>query len=340
MSLSYRSRRRIKKTFTTLAVIAVIALVAWLIWIVWVGRYIVYTPEGARLDFSIDPTFPSGEVATAPEPAETVEIIFDILPPEETTPIVEEDPQLKGYYIDLDDLKTDISTIRTQLEQLPAGTAVLLDVKDHTGYFFTSSLGTTASAVDTAQMDQLISWLGSSQLHTIARLPALRDRAYALTHVEDGLPKDDGSGELWADEDGHFWLDPTAQGTLDHLTQVVRELQALGFDEVMFTQFHFPETDELAFEGDRTQALADAAAALVTSCTTEDLWLTFEGTADFPLPAGNARLCMQDVPASRLHEILAQAAPTDPAQQLMFLTESPDTRFDQYCVLRPLEDAQ
>lgn len=340
MSLSYRSRRRIGRTLTTLAVIAVTALVAWLVWIIWVGRYIVYTPEGAKLDFSIDPTFPSGEVATAPEPAETVDIIFDVLPPEETTPTVEEDPRLHGYYIDLEDLKTDITAVRSQLEQLPEGTAVLLDVKDRTGTFYTSALASSAPEVDTAQMDELISWLGSSTLHTIARLPALRDRAYALAHVEDGLPKDDGSGALWADEDGHFWLDPTAQGTREHLTQVVRELQSLGFDEVVFTQFHFPDTDGLAFEGDQTQALADAAAALVQSCTTEQFWLSFEGEAAFPLPAGNARLCMQDVPASQLHEIVAQAVTDDPAQHLMFLTTVNDTRFDQYCVLRPLEDAR
>lgn len=340
MSLSYRSRRRIGRTLTTLGVIALIALVVWLVWIVWVGRYIVYTSEGAKLDFSVDPTFPSGEVATAPPPGETVDIIFEVLPPEETTPPVEEDPRLRGYYIDPEDLKTDITAVRDRLEQLPAGTAVLLDVKDHTGTFYTSALAASPTGMDIAQMDELITWLEGRDLHTIARLPALRDRAYALSHTQDGLTKDDGSGHLWADEDGHFWLDPTAQGTRDHLTQVAQELWDLGFDEVVFTQFCYPDTDELAFDGDRTQALGDAAAALVENCTGKDLWLSFESGAIFPLPSGNTRLCMQDVPASQLHEIAAQAVTDDPARQLLFLTTVNDTRFDQYGVLRPLEDAR
>lgn len=340
MSLSYRSRRRIGRALTALAVIAVIALVVWLVWIVWVGRYIVYTSQGAKLDFSIAPTFPSGEVATMPPPGETVDIRFEVLPTEETAPTVDEDPRLRGYHIDTDDLKTDITAVRARLEQLSPGTAVLLDVKDSTGCFYTSTLAPAAPELDTAQMDELISWLESRDLHVIARLPALRDRAYALSHVEDGLAKDDGSGELWADEDGHFWLDPTAQGTREHLTQVVNELKALGFDEVVFTRFCYPDTDALAFDGDRTQALGEAAAALVESCATESFWLSFEADAAFPLPAGNARLCMQDVPASQLHQIAAQAATDDPSLHLLFLTTVNDTRFDQYCVLRPLEDAR
>lgn len=336
MSLSYRSRRRIKRTFTTLGVLAVIGLVVWLIWLIWVGRYIVYTSEGAKLDFSMDLTFPSGELATAPPPAETVDIRFELLPTEETTPVVDTDPRLRGYYISKDDLKSDPDALLARLEQLAPGTAVLLDVKDHTGSFYATDLSSPSTAVDTEAMDRLIAWLRDSDLYTIARLPALRDRTYALSHIEDGLAKDDGSGNLWADDDDHFWLDPTAPGTVDHLTQVARELYDLGFREVQFTRFSFPETDELAFDGDRQEAIASAASALVDRFTGEGLWISFQAEADFPLPSGNARLCMQDVPASQLHKILAATTAADPAQQLMFLTTSPDTRFDQYCALRPL----
>lgn len=97
MSLSYRSRRRLHRFFTTLAVLALTAIVAWLIWIIWVGRYIIYTPEGAKLDFSLSSTFPSGEAATAPGPSETVNIIYEDPPAkEEDDPIVEEKTSIHG----------------------------------------------------------------------------------------------------------------------------------------------------------------------------------------------------------------------------------------------------
>ena len=336
MSLSYRSRRRIKRTLTALGVLALIALVVWLIWLIWVGRYIVYTSEGAKLDFSIDLTFPSGEPATAPPPAETVDIRFELLPTEETTPETDPHDRLRGFYINVGDLKEDPSALISRLADLAPGTAVLLDVKDHTGCFFSSDHSGTAASVDTDAMDSLIAWLAESDLYTIARLPALRDRTYALSHTEDGLAKDDGTGHLWADDDGHFWLDPTSEGTVDHLTEVVQELHDLGFREVVFTRFSFPETDELAFDGDRLGAIASAAAALCDRFAGEDLWISFEAEADFPLPTGNSRLCLRDVPASQIHQILELTTATDPTKQLLFLTDSPDTRYDQYGVLRPL----
>ena len=336
MSLSYRSRRRIKRTLTALGVLALIALVVWLIWLIWVGRYIVYTSEGAKLDFSIDLTFPSGAPATAPPPAETVDIRFELLPTEETTPVTDLHDRLRGFYINVGDLKEDPTALISRRGGLAPGTAVLLDVKDHTGCFFSSDHSGTAASVDTDAMDSLIAWLAESDLYTIARLPALRDRTYALSHTEDGLAKDDGTGHLWADDDGHFWLDPTSEGTVDHLTEVVQELHDLGFREVVFTRFSFPETDELAFDGDRIEAITSAAAALCDRFAGEDLWISFEAEADFPLPTGNARLCLRDVPASQIHQILELTTATDPAKQLLFLTDSPDTRYDQYGVLRSL----
>lgn len=98
MNLSYRTRRRIARLFAGLVIFAAVAAVIWLCWIIWVGRYIVYTQDGARLDLSLSPTFPSGVVAGLPTPGPSVHIVYD--EPQESLPLppTEEKTGISGYY--------------------------------------------------------------------------------------------------------------------------------------------------------------------------------------------------------------------------------------------------
>lgn len=342
MILSYRTRRRLRRLGMTVLVLALTALVVWVCWIVWVGRYIIYTPDGARLDFSVDPQLPTGVEAEPPAPSQTVTVIYDE-PEEEEEPLQTYDQTaISGYYIDFEDLCEDISAVKARLAQLPAGTAVLLDVKNTKGYFYYSTaVGTTTSGdVDIAAMDDLISWLAGSELYAIARLPAFRDWEFGLNNVPCGLPKEGGSGSLWMDDTNCYWLDPTAEGTLNYLVRITAELRGLGFDEVAFDDFRFPNTEKIVFEGDQAQAIADAAAALVDACATDRFCVSFcsEDPA-FVLPQGRTRLYLEDVAAADVYSVIQQVATGDPAIHVLFLTTVNDTRFDEYSVLRPLDSA-
>lgn len=341
MNLSYRTRRRLRRLGQTVLITALIALVVWLCWLVWVGRYIVYTPQGARLDFSVDPQLPSGEAAEPPAPTETVPIFYDEQEEEEPLPNYDQ-TAISGYYIDLEDLRQDVSAVKARLQQLPDGTAVLLDVKNTKGYFYYStSVGeTTSNDVDTAAMDELIAWLAGSDLYAIARLPAFRDWEFGLNNVPCGLPKKDGNGSLWMDDTSCYWLDPTSEGTLNYLVRITAELRGLGFDEVVFEDFRFPNTEKIEFEGDKAQTIADAAATLVSACATDRFCVSFYSEdPGFALPAGRARLYLSEVAAADVHSVASQVATDDPAIHVLFLTAVNDTRFDEYSVLRPLDSA-
>ena len=75
-------------------------------------------------------------------------------------------------------------------------------------------------------------------------------------------------------------------------------------------------------------------------CATDRFCVSFTGTdGTFPLPAGNSRLYLDDIPASQIPDILDQLAFEKPQLHLLFLTTVNDTRFDEYCVLRPLGNA-
>ena len=341
MILSYRSRQRLRRIGITLAVLSVTAVVVWLLFLIWVSRYIVYTQDGARLDFNLSPTFPSGQEATPPPAGDSVTIIFDDLPQEETTPLPQEPQPIQGYYISLSDLRSDPAGLKSRLEQLSPGTAVMLDLKDGKGqFYYSTALGEPAPDMDIAQLDELIGWLANSHLYVIGKIPAFRDWAYGLNHVDDGLPKVDAGGALWWDEEYYYWLNPTREGTLNHLTQIILELRLKGFDEVVLSEFCFPDTDQIVFEGDRQQALTDAAQSLAQLCSNDRFHLSFLSTdAGFPLPQGNCRLYLENIPASDVQDIAQQAQTDDPKLHLLFLTTTNDTRFNDYCVLRPLPAA-
>lgn len=339
MIIPYRTRQTLKRIALTLLAILLVAALLLTVWFVWLRRFVVYTRDnGAILDFNISGGFAPGEIALPPEPGETVSIYYN--EGDNAIDTSTELTQMVGYYVDAAALEEDISGVLAQVRQLSAQTPVMVDVKSIYGNFFYSSSVSPQreSDIDTTAMDQLIQLLGEKDLYAIARLPALRDYYYGLDHVPDGLPMP--GGYLWMDEDYCYWLDPTSQGTVTYLVQIVTELKNLGFDEVVFYDFHFPDTQSIVFEGDREQAIATAAQTLVTTCTTDRFAVSFVGqTAAFPLPEGRSRLYMEGAAAADAAGIALQTGLADPDIRLVFLTEVHDTRFDVYSVLRPLSAA-
>ncbi|MBR4971358.1 MAG: hypothetical protein IKY59_00140 [Oscillospiraceae bacterium] len=335
MIFSYRTRQFLRKLLSVLLVIVALLAIALVCLSAWLRRFIVYTPDGAKLDFSIVTPAPPAQTPTQPDRLD-ISIEFrdeDEVQAEQPVEI----PRLSGYYVSSDMLKNDIPGLRAKLEQLPAGTAVLLDLKSYWGYFFYSSnLGPSSDSYLIAEMDALIQQLAQSDLYLIARLPALRDYEFAKNNTSCGLPTK--KGYLWTDENGCYWLDPTNDGTLTHLIQITKELRSLGFDEVVFQNFYIPENTKIVFQGDRKEAIEKAAETLVTSCATDHFTVSFMGyTLDLKLPEKNCRLYLTDIAAAEVSDILSQVQIADTTRNVVFLALTNDTRYDVCGVLRPLE---
>lgn len=335
MSIPYRTRKILLRVLAILLSLALVAAVVLGCWLLWLGRYVVYTrDEGAKLDFNLPPEIPEGELAVPPTQVQVPSIYYNS--GEDAVDTSTELVQMIGYYADIDALQEDIGAVRSQIKNLPAQTAVMVDVKDIYGNFYYSSEVGTARPSDfpVEEMDQLIQELNSGALYTVARLPAFRDYAYGLNHVPDGLPTP--GGYLWIDDDGCYWLNPQSQGTISYLVQIVTELKGLGFDEVVFQEFRFPETDGIVFNGDRTEALNTAAQTLLTTCATDRFAVSFVGNGNFTLPEGRSRLYLTGVDAADVANRIQETGIADAAVHVVFLTEVHDTRFDAFGVLRPL----
>lgn len=334
MTIPYRTRQTLRRMALVLLAVLLVAVLVWGCWIVWLSRYVIYTQDGAKIDFSLPEQLLSGTLAQPPEPGETIPISYDDAPGAVSTELA----QINGYYVDAVALK-DIPAVHAQIQALPAGTAVMVDVKNIYGSFYYSSGVSTArsSSVDVQAMDGLIEALNKSNMYTIARLPALRDYQYGLNHVPDGLPT--AGGYLWLDSDGCYWLNPASSGTLSYLIQIVNELKSLGFDEVVFYDFYFPDTTGIVYKNDKAEALATATKTLVSSCATDSFGVSFVGKPDFALPEGRSRLYIENAEPINVAGIAQQTGLADPEIRLVFLTTLHDTRFDKYSVLRPLSAA-
>lgn len=345
MTIPYRIRRALQRFAVTLGVLAVLSAVALAAWMLWLNRYVIYTDEGAKLDFNLSFNHAEGQIAQPPAPGPDVNISYGDTDELLGTPSGSLQ-QMEGVVVTADMLTNqNFAATKAALEALPVGSTVLLDVRNVRGeFFYLSSLGRNADKIDAASVSALIGDLHKKGCYTIARFPAFRDRWYFLAdetgRVPYGLPLKGGNGSLWEDVSikglSHYWFNPASTGTLNFLVQIVTELRSLGFDEVVFSDFRFPNTEKIKFTGDKTQALNEAAQTLVRSCATDGFAVSFVGT-HFTLPEGRCRIYLENVAAADIPTVVASLTLENAAAQLVFLTDTLDTRYTAYSVLRPLD---
>lgn len=334
MNISYRTRQLIRRIAGITAIVLAAVTVVALCGVLWLQRFVVYTDQGAKLVFDQPKDLPQSQLPE-PLPSPSVTIHYS------DQPFREGLQQLSGYYIDPQSLMDDPDAVRQKLEQLPAGTPVMLDVKGYRGYFYYSTTvgRNTSSSYDISKMDDLIRWLAGSDLYVIARMSSLRDFDLAWNDNSCGLTKT--SGALYADSGRYglgYWLDPTNDKVMNYLTQVIRELRDKGFDEVVLQNFCFPDTDSLSFQGDKAEALRSAAADLMAACATESFTISFASSDPaFALPEGICRLYLEDITPENAQSAWEAAAVEEKRLYLVFVAPDGDSRYEiENGILRPL----
>ena len=341
MSIPYRHRRILHRIGIAALVFLLIFLVVWLCWVIWLQRYVVYTSSGAKLDFSQSSYDISG-VEAAPAKSD-VEISIFYNEGADAIDTTKEMTQLAGYYITSDMYKEDLDNVMLQVERLPGSTPIMVDMKGPFGaFFYQSKLGEaiTSQSTNIQGVAQLLDRIEKKGFYKIARISAFRDRTYGENHVSSGLYMLSRAG-LWMDEGGMYWLDPTNASTITWISSVVLELKEMGFDEVLLDNFRFPKSELYIFSGDKTEALQSAAKKIVEACASNKFVISF-GVDDpaFQLPDERCRIYLDGVEAGSVSSQVSQVTFEDPEIRLVFLSETGDTRFDKYGVMRSLNVAE
>ncbi len=351
--ISYRNKARLKRA-VLIAAFAVLALaVVCVAYVAYLSRYMVYTSDGAYLALpgeedaqgdSLPDAVPavSGEYVVgdrierpqtepaaptqADEPAETTALFTD------------------GYYatnaalLQASDVRSALDAILAARDETDGTIAVLLDLKSEFGnfYYSTGVSGAPIASVDVGTIDALIAMLAArSDVYLIARLPAFRDTAYALSEMDQALAL--SSGALWADSDGCYWLDPGNEAVIDRLLAICSDLAARGVDEVTFQDFCFPSSENIVYEDDRSAAVEAAAKRLANEAA---LPVSFSFSGDepsFESASYGRHICLEAGDGAAIASALANVsdALTGDGAQIIFLSASRDTRFDEYIHLRP-----
>ena len=338
--LSYRNKLRLKQTTKTVLLAVLLVALVISFYLIYLQRHLIYSRDGVRLDFSqttedipLNDT-PDGTQSAAPLPR--VEIVYV-----DDSSSAGALSKVSGYYVDGQMLTERPGEVARALEALTEPCWIMLDLKNTAGKFYYSTKITGAETVepDTAAVDELISSLNSRGFQLMARLPAFADSAFALEHMDCALSME--NGVLWADADGGYWLDPANSQVQDYLQQICKELSSLGFSEIVFADFYFPTSGNISYESTQTKAeiINSVADTLKNAFTASNLLISFcTAEATFPLDSVSGRLYFTGAAGANVETIVTAAADTvtDTATQLVFLTDSHDTRFDAYCTLRPL----
>lgn len=336
-NLTFTAKRRLQRAGLIAAILIMVAILVWFCWVIWLERYVVYSREGATINLDLPERMAGGQVAAPPALDETIPIYIN-----EGSDAINTSTELEkisGYYVDQDLLVEDVRSVKDVIVTLPANTAVLLELKNIYGRFnYTSSLtdAVLASNIDTAAVDDLITEITSRNLYAIAMIPAFRERSYVLKRNAYFLKDSNGYG--WEDSQNCYWLNPTDTGTMNWLIQIVEELRTLGFDEVVFTEFRFPDTDRIRFTEDRTAAIQSAAAKLVETCASSSFTVSFvTSDTSFTLPdSTHSRIYLENIGAKDVDAAAAKMNVPNQETNLVFLATSTDTRYDKYSALRPI----
>lgn len=341
MRLSYQNKRRLKKWGTVLGIVLLCLAAIWVCWMIWLQRFLVYTRDGVKVSFDHSTLNLEDKPHGGGSQRETVGVDIVINDGENAVlPMGHEMEKISGVYVDTAMLLDGVQPVSQELLALEPGTAIMLDVKSKFGNFYynTSIQGASLSdSISAEEMDQLIRDLRKGGYYLIARLPAFRDSAFAENNRDSSLTM--ASGALWTDEEKCYWLDPASSTVQSNLIQICRELQKMGFDEVVFTDFRIPDSGSISYSADapKDQVIKQAAEYLVDNGSSDDFVVSFQSSVEFPLPKGQCRLYLEGVTPETLESVYASVPGEKPDVQTVFLAQTRDTRYDICGVLRAME---
>ena len=343
MSIPYRTKRNLRRLFISVLALVLFLVLALLCWVLWLNRYVVYSQDGAKIDFNQSVHYAPGIVPVPPKPSPTVTVHDKAEEQIQEEILSTALSQFQGSYVTATQLMEHFPQVRDRLATLPKGSTIVLELKDVRSYgLYSSEYVAPMKDFDISQVDTLVNELQKKGHYVVAMIPSFQEYYYILENeaerVPYGLPKTGGNGSLWLDRSGPcYWMNPASDGTLTHLIQLISELRGLGFDEVVLGNFHFPDTDQIFFEGDKMEVLNETASTLVKTCATDKFCVSFvRSTADLTLPKGRTRLYLTGVSAANADTEAAKTGLADPAAQVVFITELSDTRYEVFSVLRPI----
>lgn len=121
--------------------------------------------------------------------------------------------------------------------------AVVIDVKDYTGYILYDSQLPLVQQFKTQRpilknIPQLIDRLHQHKIYAIARQTVFQDPVLAQKKIDWAIKNKQGG--VWRDHKGLSWVDSTNKAVWNYNVAIAKEVIGLGFDEINFDYVRFP----------------------------------------------------------------------------------------------------
>ncbi len=333
--MSYRSKVRLRKGVKIGLICLACVLGLLVILAIYLGRYVVYADGRAYFDFGRDTSLnvnvpPTADPASLTPPDMTLETV-------ETPVKTRNAAEVDGYYIDLEMLQEPVKVLAA-LKELPGPCTVMIDLKGGNGsfYYSTDIVGARTADIDIAAVDEILAYLRNNGFTMIARVKAFADSRFAEQNMEAAIRIQGGAYLVY---NKFYWLNPDSSLVMEYLKQIVRDLSARGFKEIVFDDFYFPPAKQAVYtsEKTRTELMTGVALELSSLFSTSSITISFGNPPTDFSPAASSHVFISDVGGAKVTSVVASFDNLDvPEEQLVFLTASNDTRFDNFQRLRPL----
>ena len=245
----YRGRRKFRVPLNILLFVLAFLILGSVTMFYVLQRYMVYDASGATLRLPFGQEEAAGPGVSTPEPTfepVQVQVIWedpdfeeiDLGGREELEPTV-------GWFVpersvvSQAELASAVATVRDGNY-----TTAVLEMKDRSGQLAWPSTCATAlecSTFGSTDVTWAIQELHDAGKTVTAQISCFCDSLLVQRNWSTALQK--GTGGLYVDENDYMWVDPYNNTVRTYITDLCRELAALGFDEIVLADLYHPISD-------------------------------------------------------------------------------------------------
>lgn len=136
------------------------------------------------------------------------------------------------------------AVLETAKTGLKTGDLAAVTLRAQGTVYFNSSAALLDSIKTQPDTDATLTELQKMVPGTVALVGCFQDRIAANANVE-GMGLKNTGGYIFYDKNNANWLDPSKEGTRTYLGKQLIEIGAMGFDEILLTEFSFPTEGKL-----------------------------------------------------------------------------------------------
>lgn len=127
--------------------------------------------------------------------------------------------------------------------------SVVIDIKDYSGYILYDSQLAEVKNIKAVKnqikdVKKVIKDFHDAGIYIIARQTVFQDPLLSQTRPD--LAFKTWNGNIWQDNKGLSWLDPSKEETWQYNLKIAKEASALGFDEINFDYMRYPSDGNMA----------------------------------------------------------------------------------------------